>query len=268
MRHSLMLLGAAMLLALTGCGAAESSLPQEMSAVLSENSAPVTGEHPTASPDGTTTARTTTTVTTVTTTAPAEVTEPLAAAQSTITERNPGGEGGEAQAEHPAPLNFTFRFTQTAIGVRLAGGLYQTLPCDLTKLKTDLPDLLYTLEDLNFDGNADLLMPIDNSTANIKYAVYLWDPAANYFIKTPLEIVNPVAHPDTNEITSLTRESAEAWMLYSCRIENGVLTSSKKAAADYTTLTVTVDPDGKAKRTQYASASEMETAFLALHKAS
>ena len=193
-------------------------------------------------------------------------TDPLATAQSILTTQQKGGQGGEEHAEDIDPLYFDYRFSDTGVSMRLAGGNYQTINYNFSRAIEHDVDSLYTLDDFNFDGNPDLAVPVEFDNANVTYAIFLWNPESFYYEEEPILIVNPVPYADSQIITSLERESASLWMMTTFTFTDGILMPYIVKTADYEAMTLTteyMDYSAPTVVDQYDSTEALEAALLA-----
>lgn len=169
-----------------------------------------------------------------------------------------GGEGDEAHAETPEPEYFTYRFTPNGISVRLAGGTYQTLPCDLSASVGCGIEMLYQLPDCNFDGRPDLLVPVSVADSDIRYAAFCWNESLAAFEDIPVFLRNPLIHPETEQIVCLSQDSDTAAYVSVLQWENGALNEVQQISADYETLALTAGDTV----TSYDTEEELTKALL------
>lgn len=254
-------------LLLSGCRGAESS---ELTAEETTAATTTTAEMTTVTSEiyarKTTTAPTLPAETTAGTTEAAEVTEPLATAQSNIVPQQQGGQGGEAHAEDPDPLYFNYRFAPDCFSMRLAGGNYQTIYYDLSEAVAHEIEALYTLADFNFDGSPDLVLPVQFANANTVDAIFFWNPDTLFYEEEPLLLVNPVPDAEREVINSLARNSASTWIMTTYAYQSGELTAIQTATADFSDNTLTVSSLTAATDdivSQFTSAEALEEALLA-----
>ncbi len=146
----------------------------------------------TADATGTTTAATDTTTTESTT---------------TTTVRFPAESDEYGESDEPHPLNFTYMFTTEGIGLRMEGGNYQTLHYPMSKDTAGYLAEHYIIQDCNFDGCYDLLLPVQLTASNTTYALYLWDEDKLQFGETPLELVNPRFNAENATVHSRVKGS-------------------------------------------------------------
>lgn len=164
-------------------------------------------------------------------TVPAQTDEPL----------YQGGEGDEAHAQTPAPEYFTYRFSPDGISVRLAGGSYQILLCDLSASIGSGIEMLYQLPDCNFDGQHDLLVPVTVSDSDITYAAFCWNAERAAFAEVPVFLQNPIIHPETEQIICLKQENDTTACVTVRHWENGTLTEIQHVTADYDSKQLVTD---------------------------
>ena len=136
----------------------------------------------------------------VTTTA-AEHTLPISTTTTYVsTERFPvNPQYGEHEWD-PHPLHFFYRFHTDGINLRLAGGSYQTLHYPLTEAQTTALKDTYIIQDCNFDGHYDLLLPLSNEEQNRLFAIFLWDPDTMRYLDHCIEITSPVFDAARSEV--------------------------------------------------------------------
>lgn len=75
--------------------------------------------------------------------------------------------------------------------------------------------LSFVLEDMNFDGYADMrLMQFVTASANIPYFSWLWDPALGTFVysESLSAISSPLFDPETQEIHGFERDGANKYI--------------------------------------------------------
>ena len=100
-----------------------------------------------------------------------------------------GGIGDEKDASTPKPEFFTYRFQPDAFSARLAGGNYQTVPCDLSAAMQHNIDAEYYPSDHDSDGWLDLFLPAGYEDEKVSsYFVFLWNPTDEKFLTAPLTI--------------------------------------------------------------------------------
>lgn len=109
----------------------------------------------------------------------------------TTTARFPAESDDYGNSGDPHPLNFTYVFTVEGIGLRIEGGNYQTLRCPMSKETASYLAEHYIIQDCNFDGYYDLLLPVQIIGDNTAYALYLWDQSTLRFHETAVELINP-----------------------------------------------------------------------------
>ena len=157
-----------------------------------------------------------------------------------------GGDGGEENAETPLPENFTYRFYENGVSVRLAGGTYQSMKADLSAVSPLDAELGYYLYDSDFDGDLDLSVPVICSDAQKQFAVFLWNADDKHFSDTPVLLDNPQYFADVQHVCTLKQTANDATVTDAVW-KDGVLTPTLTAYADAESLTLTVsgtDADG------------------------
>ncbi len=110
---------------------------------------------------------------------------------TTTTVRFPAESDAYGRSDEPHPLNFTYMFTAEGIGLRIEGGNYQTLRYPMSKDTAAYLAEHYIIQDCNFDGCYDLLLPIQIMGDSTTYALYLWDADRKQYNEHPLELINP-----------------------------------------------------------------------------
>ncbi len=190
--------------------------------------------------------------------------EPAFTVSSTEESAEQGGEGGEEHAEDTEPLYFNYMFGEYEVAMRLAGGTYQVIGYDFTEALEHGVESLYYLQDADFDGDLDLCVPVQFSSGNIDYAIFLWNQQTAYYEEQPLRIVNPGYLPEQKQITSVQHESATESMLYRWAWDNGKLKTVSYAKADFSALTLTRTEGGTEQPAEhFDSADALEAAILA-----
>lgn len=121
-----------------------------------------------------------------------------------------GGDGGEEHAETPLPQYFTYRFFESGLSVRLAGGNYQSLSVDLSDMSPEDAESGYYLFDSDFDGDLDLSVPTVYTDSHKEFAVFLWDDASAHFAETPVMLSDPQYFPEEKHLTTLSQTETEA----------------------------------------------------------
>ena len=121
-----------------------------------------------------------------------------------------GGDGGEEHAETPLPQYFTYRFFESGLSVRLAGGSYQSLSVDLSGVSPEDAESGYYLFDSDFDGDLDLSVPTVLTDFHIEFAVFLWDDASAHFAETPVMLSDPQYFLEEKHLTTLSQTETEA----------------------------------------------------------
>ena len=209
MKRILIALFCASLVLTTGCNnkpeeqSSEEQTKPVMTEITSQIPAPVLTSAPIASETTTVTSEATVTSQKAQTDSDSSA-EALITTQSAVTTQQQGGQGGEAHAEDPNPLYFNYRFTSEYVSMRLAGGNYQSLQYDFSEALEHDVDMLYTLDDFNFDGWADLCIPVHGfGTPNTQYIVYFWNPEQRLYNEKFRQYINPVCHPETKEVFTL-----------------------------------------------------------------
>lgn len=264
MRKWLLLLSVCAAGALFGCG----QKPKEISDTLPANqttettaATTVTSEETTTGETSEETARTTTrkvSDTSVSTAATQTAAQTAGANAENYTFTMPvlqtpdakGGEGGEEHAEEPHPDYFTYRFAADNVSMRLAGGNYQTLFYDFSEAVGRDAETAYGLEDFDFDGYPDLVVPTrfdDGET----WTVFFWAAGQLKFSETPTVLENPVRDESSQTIRTLRRESdgkimLEMWKLPPGEIApegGGAYFKTETDCADFAALTLQT-PDG------------------------
>lgn len=109
----------------------------------------------------------------------------------TTTARFPAESDDYGNSDEPHPLNFTYMFTTEGIGLRIEGGNYQTLHYSMSKETATYLAEHYIIQDCNFDGFYDLLLPVQIIGDNTTYALYLWEKDTLRYCETPVELINP-----------------------------------------------------------------------------
>lgn len=109
----------------------------------------------------------------------------------TTTARFPAESDAYGNSDEPHPLNFTYMFTTEGIGLRIEGGNYQTLHYPMSRDTAAYLAEHYIIQDCNFDGDYDLLLPVQMVGDNTTYALYLWEKDTLRYRETPVELVNP-----------------------------------------------------------------------------
>lgn len=184
--------------------------------------------------------------------------------EATVTTSLSIGEA-ELHGDDPYPTFFTYRFSMDSIAVRLSGGNYQVIPCDLSASYDHGLENQYRLEDCNFDSHPDLLVPTQFGNANTAYALFLWNPDTKFFDENSYTLVNPVLHPAQNIISCRTRTNAAMEVLATYTWQNGTIQPVMQYVADYDACTLmAVDlaaSDQTPQITTYASIDALETAF-------
>lgn len=175
----------------------------------------------------------------------------------------------EEHGEDPYPTYFTYQFGEDTIGVRLSGGNYQVLHIDLTDASDRNLDFLYRLEDCNFDGHPDFIVPTHFGSTNVSYAVFIWNQDEILFNDKPIMMLNPTVHPEKKSIVSTYEESASVQSTEVYTWANGELMLQTKYTADFAACTLTTTQmDGEnalSPETQnYATKDALEAAFQAL----
>lgn len=178
-------------------------------------------------------------------------------------------EDAEENGESPYPTYFNYMFGEDTIGVRLSGGNYQSLHIDLTGAANQNLDFLYRLEDCNFDGHPDLVVPTQFGTSNVSYAIFIWDPDEKLFIDKPLMMLNPTVHPERKTIVSSYEESSSVMTLEVYNWVNEQLTLQTKYTADFaantlTTVQMNSDSSLEPETENFATKDALESAFQSL----
>ncbi len=176
----------------------------------------------------------------------------------------------QAHGDTPYPTYFNYRFSPDGITVRLSGGNYQSLHLDLSEAIDHNLDFLYRLEDFNFDGNPDLVVPVQFGTSNVLYGVLIWNPDTAQFHRQPIHIFNPNVHPAEKKICARISESPAIQSLEIYTWNQDQLELRTKYSADYeacTLTTIALNPESEiAPEIQtFSSADELESKFLSLH---
>ena len=98
-----------------------------------------------------------------------------------------GGIGDEQSAETPKPEFFVYRFQPDGFAVRLAGGTYQTVSCDLSAAFDHRIDEEYYLDDFDHDGDFDLYIPAsyDDDAHVLSYYLFCWNAGEEKFLSDP-----------------------------------------------------------------------------------
>lgn len=103
-------------------------------------------------------------------------------ANSAESELFQGGIGEEKDASTPKPEFFNYIFQPDAFTARLAGGTYQTVPCDLSEGFRHNIDAEFCLKDYDADGDYDLWLPAVYDQSRVtEYMIFLWDAEAEKF---------------------------------------------------------------------------------------
>lgn len=173
-----------------------------------------------------------------------------------------GGEGDEAHGETPEPQYFTYRFLPDGVSVRLAGGTYQILRCDLSQSLPNGADSKYQLEELDFNGYPDLFVPVLIDGHNITYAAYRWDPERAAFAEPAFLLENPVVDPDLQQITCLSQDDDTLAHISIYKWDHDTCTETKSFIADYTQLTLTEKDGDQTEQMQFQSEAELSEALL------
>ena len=98
-----------------------------------------------------------------------------------------GGIGDEQTAETPKPEFFVYRFQPDGFAVRLAGGTYQIVSCDLSAAFDHRIDEEYYLDDFDHDGDFDLYIPAsyDDDAHVLSYYLFCWNADEEKFLSDP-----------------------------------------------------------------------------------
>lgn len=212
---------------------------------------------------------------------PVSTAAPLITTLAPVTTQMMGGQGGQENGENPHPLHFNYFFSPEYVGLRLAGGNYQSISGDFAEAVEHNADMTYTLDDINFDGTPDLFVAIHGfDTPNVQYAVYLWNPDQKKFAETPLLYLNPVCHADTKEFYTLEQKKNDTdgeetlcvmdvytWAPSLSEIKPK---KAREYVADFKALTLTeTSTDGSdPKETSFESKEALEKAVLDLYSVS
>ncbi len=144
----------------------------------------------------------------------------------------------EIHADDPYPDYFNYRFSEDSISVRLSGGSYQLLHCDLSEsIDYDL-DTAYLLEDCNFDSHSDLLVPTKIGENNVTYAIFLWNQETKHFSDNCILFVNPKINVDKKLLISEKNVSPTQKSLELYEWENDLLCIVYRYEADFDKLTL------------------------------
>lgn len=136
-----------------------------------------------------TTASLTTSTTSESTTSVSDSADSVSSDAAEVTTLFQGGIGDEKDASTPKPEFFTYRFQPDAFSARLAGGNYQTVPCDLSAAMQHNIEAEYYLSDHDSDGWLDLFLPAGYEDERVSsYFVFLWNPTDEKFLTAPLTI--------------------------------------------------------------------------------
>ena len=172
-----------------------------------------------------------------------------------------GGDGGEEHAETPLPQYFTYRFYESGVSVRLAGGNYQGLDLDLSGISPEDAEGGYYLFDSDFDGDLDLSVPTVYLDSHKEFAVFLWDDADAHFSEAPLLLSDPQYFPEEKHLTTLSQSGTEA-VVQDCIWQDGSVFPVLTARLDIPGSTLEIvqsSPDG----TAFSNSEQMpETAEL------
>ncbi len=152
---------------------------------------------------------TTATTSTVAPQSTAETTEITTTETTTMTTtaRFPAESSDYGRSDEPHPLNFTYMFTTEGIGLRIEGGNYQTLHYALSKETAAYLAENYIIQDCNFDGNYDLLLPVKQVGESQTYALFLWDAKNQRYTDSPIELINPRFRAENHTVHSRVKGS-------------------------------------------------------------
>lgn len=128
----------------------------------------------------------------------------------TTTARFPAESDDYGNSDEPHPLNFTYMFTTEGIGLRIEGGNYQTLHYPMSKETAAYLAEHYIIQDCNFDGYYDLLLPVKTKGDNTTYALYLWEKDTQRYRETAVELINP--RFSAEDATVHSRVKGSAWV--------------------------------------------------------
>lgn len=134
----------------------------------------------------------------------------------TTTARFPAESADYGNSDEPHPLNFTYMFTTEGIGLRIEGGNYQTLHYSMSKETAAYLAEHYIIQDCNFDGCYDLLLPVQIIGDNTTYVLYLWEKDTLRYCETPVELINPRFQAEDATVHSRVKgsESISTYEIY------------------------------------------------------
>ncbi len=156
------------------------------------------------------------------------------------TERFPANPQYGEHEWDPHPMHFSYRFHTDGINLRLAGGSYQTLHYSLTEAQTAALNDTYIIQDCNFDGNYDLLLPLSGEGQNALFALFLWDPDTLHYLDRGIEITAPVFDANRKEVRCALGSSTNEISFQIFLWQQQQLLPSVQYLANQERLTITV----------------------------
>ncbi len=175
-----------------------------------------------------------------------------------------GGDGGEEHAETPLPQYFTYRFFESGLSVRLAGGNYQSLSVDLSGMSPEDAESGYYLFDSDFDGDLDLSVPTVYTDSHKEFAVFRWDEASAHFAETPVMLSDPQYFPEEKHLTTLSQTETEAIVQDCVWQDDSLLTvlTAKLDLPDGLLAITQTNPDGSTEQSTEQLNTEQLTGKL------
>ncbi len=130
----------------------------------------------------------------------------------------------------------TLELAQDEVVIRaLDGTELQVIPFDPDALTDFNQDYFMTTPDINFDGNADLLLIYSQGLQNIYYDGWLWDGASGRYVYVPKmrELSSPRFDPKTRRIYTYEHGSATHSVSGAWAWQDGILAELRRDEVTY-----------------------------------